>query len=74
MSREHVRGKMATKREKERDRMEERKGFVARFTTFGKRIGDYRVNSGRESGERRVYRSDRRKIVGDIDEDPCSRF
>lgn len=45
-------GKMATKREKERDRIEERKGFVARFTTFGKRIGDCRVNSGRKSRER----------------------
>lgn len=64
-------------RPRERKRETERKkgkGFVARFTTFGKRIGEYRVNSGRESGERRVYRSDRRKIVGDIDEDPCSRF
>lgn len=45
-------GKMATKREKERGRIEERKGFVARFTTFGKRIGDCRVNSGRKSRER----------------------
>lgn len=69
-------GKMATKREKERDRIEERKGFVARFTTFGKRIGDCRVNSGRkrEMEIRGVYRLDRRKIVGDIDERPCSRF
>lgn len=39
-------------RERERKRMEERKRFVARFTTFGKRIGDCRINSDGESGER----------------------
>lgn len=38
-------------RPRERQRMEERKGFVARFTTFGKRIGDCRVNSDGKSGE-----------------------